>query len=145
MSKYLPHGSSFSFNGVTVGGMLSISLPSRSKGFAESTDSDSNYDREYIPGLRESGEIELTFRHDPEDPGQDELENNFYLDGNAAVKSCVLTLPDDAVGSPGITREYAFDGFVISPPQGDLNMADDTAAEVSATVKVAGAVTLSSA
>jgi hypothetical protein len=34
---------------------------------------------------------------------------------------------------------------VISPPQGDLNMADDTTAEVSATVKVAGAVSLSSA
>jgi hypothetical protein len=125
--------------------MLSISLPTRSKGFAESTDSDSNYDREYIPGLRESGEIELTFRHDPEDPGQDALENNFYVNGNAAVVTCILTLPDDAVASSGITRQYTFDGFVISPPQGDLNMADDTTAEVSATVKVAGAVSLSSA
>lgn len=144
MSKYLPHGTTVTFNGVAIGGLISVSLPSRAKGVAETTDSNSAYDREYIPGLREGGEVELTFRHNPDDAGQDALEVNYDTDGNAAVVTATISLPPDSITSPGIERHYTFDCFVTSPPQGELGLTDDEAAEASATLKVAGAVSLSS-
>lgn len=143
MAKYLPHGTTVSFNSVTLGSIVSVSTPSRSKGMAESTDSDSSYEREYIPGLRENGEIEIVFRHDPDDAGQQELETNYATDGNAAVVECVITLPSDATATG--TRTYTFDAFVMNAPSGDLDLTADETAEQTVTIKVASAVTIATA
>ena len=139
MAKYLPHGTTVSINSQLVGGLISVSTPDRTRGEAEVTDSDSGFDREYIPGLREGGSIELTFRHDPADAGQQELNDNFDDDGQSAVVPIVITLPTEA-GSNG--RVYSFDGFVTAPPQGDLGLVEDEPAEQSATIKVAGTVSI---
>ena len=139
MAKYLPHGTTATFNAIAIGGLVSISIPDRTRGDAETTDSGSGFDRSYIPGLREGGTVEMTFRHNPVDVGQLELETNYGLDGSGAVKSMVITLPASAK-SP--QRTYTFNAYVIAPPKGDLPLVDDTVALQSATIKVAGPVTI---
>lgn len=140
MPKYLPHGATITFDGSLVGGLITVAIPDRSRGEAEITDTNSAWQREYYPGLREGGSVSLTFRHVKEDVGQLKLESNYVLDGSAAVKSCTITLPATA-GSP--VRTYTFNAFVTAPPSGDLNLTDDAVAEQTATLKVAGAVTIS--
>jgi len=137
MSKYLPHGTQVTINSQTIGGLVSVSIPERSRGQGETTDTDSPA-REYIPGLRDGGDMVLTFRHDPTDVGQAELESNYATDGIAAVVEFVITLPSDA-GSPGT---FTFDGYVSRAPSGELALAEDEAAVLSATVRVDGAVTV---
>jgi hypothetical protein len=140
MAKYLPHGTTVTFDASAIGGLISVAVPDRGRGEAETTDSNSAWQREYFPGLREGGSVSLTFRHNPGDVGQLKLESNYVLDGSAAIKSCTITLPA-AAGSP--TRTYTFNAFVTAPPSGDLNLVDDAVAEQSATLKVAGAVVIS--
>ncbi len=141
MSKYLPHGTTVSIGSVPVGGLVSVGVPDRSRGEAETTDTDSGFDRSYIAGLREGGVVELTFRHDPDDAGQVALETNYDADGATAIEEIIITLPDVGTSSSG-GRTYTFDGFVTTPPTGDLGLVDDEAAEQSATIKVATAVTI---
>lgn len=140
MPRYLPHGTTVTFDGSSIGGLTVVSIPDRTKGEAEVTDTNSAYNREYFPGLRDAGSVTLTFRQIKEDVGQLKLESNFALDGSAAVKTCVITLPA-AAGSP--VRTYTFLAFVIAAPTGDLNLTDDAAAEQTATLRVAGLVTIS--
>jgi hypothetical protein len=78
----------------------------------------------------------LTFRHDPTDAGQVELETNYATDGIGAVVEIVITLPSDA-GSPST---WTFDGYVSRSPSGELALADDEAATLSATIKVGSSV-----
>lgn len=139
MAKYLPHGTTFSINAVSVGGLIGVSIPARTRGDAETTDSGSTGDRRYIAGLREGGSVTLTFRHDPGNTGQQQLETNYGLDGSGAVKTCVITLPTTA-GSPA--RTYTFDGYVSQPPAGDLDLVADGVAIQTAVIKVAGPVTI---
>ena len=137
MSKYLPHGTQVQVDYVTIGGLMSVAIPERTRGQGETTDTNSSA-REYIPGLRDGGDMVLTFRHDPTDVGQAKLESNYAVDGNAAVVTVTITLPSDA-GSPGI---YTFDGYVSAAPSGELALAEDEAAVLSATIKVGSAVTV---
>lgn len=141
MSKYLPHGSTVSINAVAIGGLIGISIPDRQRGEAESTDTDSGGDRSYLAGLREGGSVELTFRHDPDDAGQTELETNYDTAPGSAVVEMIITLPDAATSASG-SRTYTFDCFVTQPPTGELNLTEDETAEQTATVKVASAVTI---
>lgn len=141
MSKYLPHGATFSIGGDQVGGLVSIGIPDRARGEAEITDTNSGGDREYMPGLREGGSVQLTFRHDPDDVGQLALEANFNAAPETAAETCIITLPDASKSGTG-GRTYTFSGFVTSPPQGDLGLADDEVAEQTATLKCAGPVTI---
>lgn len=140
MGKYLPHGTTVTFDGSAIGGLLTVGIPDRTRGEAETTDSASAFNREYYPGLREGGSVQLTFRHNPGDVGQLKLESNYLLDGSAAIKSCTIQLPA-GYGTP--QRMYTFNAFVTAPPAGDLNTIDDAVAEQQATLKVAGAVTIS--
>lgn len=136
MAKYLPHGTTVSFNGVAIGGLITVSVPERVRGEAESTDSGASFNRTFLPGLRDGGTVNLTFRHDPADTGQLQLETNFNTDGSGALKTCVITLP-----APG-ARTYTFTGFVTKPPTGDLALIDDGVAEQSASIRVSGVVTI---
>ena len=83
----------------------------------------------------------MYIRHDPDDAGQLALEGNFDADGASAIEEIIITLPDLGTSSSG-GRTYTFDGFVTTPPTGDLGLVDDEAAEQSATIKVATAVTI---
>ncbi len=141
MPKYLPHGTTFTIGSKTVGGLISIGIPDRSRGEAETTDTDSAGDREWIAGLREGGSCELTMRHDPSDVGQLQLEANYLLSGAAAIEECVITLPAAAT-TPSGSRTYTFDGFVTTPPTGDLGLDQDEVAEQTTTIKLASGVTI---
>jgi len=136
MAKYLPHGTTVSFNAIAIGGLVSVTIPERGRGDAETTDSGASFNRTFLPGLRDGGSINLTFRHDPADAGQLALESNFNTDGSGALKTVVVTLP-----APG-TRTYTFTGFVTKPPVGDLALVDDNVAMQSATIRVSGVVTI---
>lgn len=136
MAKYLPHGTTVKINSQTVGGLISVSIPDRTRGAAEVTDTASAFDREYIPGLREGGSVQITFRHNPDDLGQRQLETNFNANGAAAIVGCLIQLPT-AAGTAN--RNYSFQGFVTAVTQGDLNLVDDQAAELTATIKIADA------
>jgi hypothetical protein len=125
-----------SFNAIAIGGLTSVSIPERTKGEAETTDSGASFNRTFLPGLRDGGSVNLTFRHDPADAGQTQLETNYNADGSGAVKQCIITLPAPA------TRTYTFSAFVTKPPTGDLPLVDDAVAEQSATVRVTGAVAI---
>jgi hypothetical protein len=141
MPHYLPHGTTVSCNSVDIGGITSISIPDRTRGEAETTDTDSGGDREYIVGLREAGTVDISFRHDPDDSGQQELDTQYDAAAGSAIIEFVITLPDAATSASG-SQTYTFDGFVQTAPSGDLNTADDEAAELSATIRVSGAVTI---
>lgn len=140
MAKYLPHGTTFSINSKVVGGLVSVSFPDRARGVAKTTDT-LDPDHTYLPGMRESGTVKITFRHNPDDSGQQELEDNYNAAPEDAVVTCVITLPDAASSGSGQVT-YTFDGFVTDPPKGDLGLVDDNPAEMNATIKVAGAVTI---
>lgn len=137
MAKFLPHGTTVSFNAIPIGGLMSVSFPDAVKEEAETTDTDSGGAREYIPGLRDHGSFDLTVRYDPEDLGQIALEDNF--DANPSpTQECIITLPASAAAT-AVT--YTFDAFVISSRDGDLNLVDSTAAEVTFALRVTGDVT----
>ena len=137
MSKYLPHGAQFTFGSIAIGGLITIGFPDATKEEAESTDTDSGGQREFIPGLRDFGSIELTVRHDPEDAGQDALLDNFLAVKD--IEECVITLPPGATAG-SVTVTYTFDGWVMAGPTGDLNLAESETAQVSFTVRCTGAV-----
>lgn len=141
MAKYLPHGTTFKINNILVGGLVTVGLPGATRGIAESTDSDSNFDRTFLPGLRDGGNLTISFRHDPDDAGQEELEDNFNTNGAAAVVACLITLPDVATSGSG-SRTYAFNGFVSAAPKSDLGLVDEKVAEHTVTIQVTGAVTI---
>lgn len=141
MSKYLPHGTQVSIGGQAIGGLIAVGPPERSRGEAETTDTDSGGDREWFPALREGGSIELTFRHDPDDAGQQQLDTNYAASGAAAIEEIIITLPTSATSASG-SQTYTFDGFVTAPPQGELGLVEDEVAEQTATIKVDGAVTI---
>jgi hypothetical protein len=137
MAKYVAHGTTVSINSKLIGGLTSITIPERTRGEAEITDSDSS-DREFLAGLRDPGSMKITFRHDPTDQGQQELDSNYNAAQGSEVVQFVITLP---VGA-GSGHTYTFDGYVSQPPTGDFNLVDDQAAELTATIRVSGAVTI---
>lgn len=135
MAKYLPHGTTFKFNAISVLGIISVSTPERQRGDAETTDSASTFDRSFLPGLRNGGQVTIRYRHNPSDPGQQQLDTNYATNGSTAVKTCIITLPTG-------TATFTFDGFVVQPGRADLNLIDDAVAECTAVIKVTGPVTV---
>ena len=135
MPKFIAHGTVVEFASATVGGLTSITTPDRSKGEAESTDGESEFDREYIPGLREGGSITLEGRYNPEDEGQEALNDNWESDQDTAT--LFITLP--ARANTTYTVQYRAVSFVTALVQ-DLAQDADDPATFSCTLKAAGAV-----
>lgn len=136
MAKYLPHGTVVTFAGSVIGGLVSVSVPSRVRAEVDTTDSGASFNKTSLPGLRDGGAVQLTFRHDPADVGQLALETNFATDGSGALKTCTIVLP-----APG-TRTYTFTCFVTKPPEGALGLIDDKVAEQTAELVISGAVAI---
>lgn len=143
MAKYIAHGTIVTISSIQIGGLISVTLPNSTRAEAETTDSDSGYWREFIAGLRDPGEMSMTMRHDPDDPGQAALESNFAAPGGSEIVEFQIFLPDVATAGTG-SRTYTFDGYCSQRVSGDLALADDEAAEVTATIRLAGAVTITS-
>lgn len=140
--KFLPHGTAVTVGGSAVGGDVVVSLPSRTKGQAESTDHDSAYDREFLPGLRDGGQITISARRIDGDVGQAALYTNYNAD-NATVE-IVITLPSTATDdSTEVT--FTFDAFVTEIDGDEMSAVDEEVAMISATLKLAGAVTKATA
>lgn len=138
--KYLPHGTTVSIGGQEIGGLMAVSIPEQTRGEAETTDTNSGGDREYIPALRDAGQLELTFRHDPDDTGQQQLRTNHQADPSAAVVEFIVTLPSSATTASG-SHTYTFDGFVVSAPNGELDLVGDDSAQQKSTVRVTSNIT----
>lgn len=141
MAKFLPMGTTFSINSKQVGGLITVGLPQQQRGTAETTDSASNFDRSFLPGIRDAGTVQLTMRYDPDDVGQLELQRNYSLNGSGAVVSCVITLPSTATPNSG-GETWTFTAFVTEPPRGDMALTDDKVVEVTATLKLSGTIVI---
>jgi len=123
--------------------LVSVSIPDRVKGEAETTDTDSTA-REFIAGLRDSGTVEITVRYDPDDAGQLIVDNNYAAAQGSEVVAWVITLPGAATASPSPqgVASWSFDGYVQKPWTGSLDLVGDVAAELTCTVRVTGPVTV---
>lgn len=103
---FFPHGSTFTFNGVPVGGLLDIPLPTFAKEEIETT-AHGDFVRTFVAGLGDAGSITIPMRLIGEDAGQQELVDNNGADGNT-VEVGVITTPD--VIDPQIS--WTFDCYV---------------------------------
>ena len=137
MSKFFAHGTTVSIGGTDIANLVSIDMPERSKGDVETTDGDSAGDREYLPGLREGDNLTLECRRDDEDAGQVALRTNYEADDTTVA--IIITLPAAATAG-ATTAAYSFTGYVNNLG-GSLPQADDTAPSLTASIKVASAVT----
>ena len=133
MPKFVAHGTVVEFASATVGNLTSFGTPDRSKGEAESTDGESAFDREYIPGLREGGTVTLEGRYNPEDEGQEALNDNWESDQDTAT--AFITLP--ARANTTYTVAYRFVCFVTNLVQ-ELDQVADDVSTFSCTLKVTG-------
>lgn len=110
---FFPHGSTFSFGGVEVGGLLDIPLPTYAKEEIETT-AHGDFVRTFVAGLADAGSITIPMRMIPDDAGQQDLVDNLEADGNT-VEEGIITTPD--VIDPQVS--WTFDCYV-SEIAGDL-------------------------
>lgn len=103
---FFPHGSTVSFAGTPVGGLLDIPLPTYSKEEVETT-AHGDFVRTYVGGLADAGSITIPMRLIPGDAGQQALVDNLEADGNT-VEEVVITTPD--VIDPQVS--WTFDAYV---------------------------------
>lgn len=140
--KHIPHGTDFTFASNTVGGLVNIQTPPSTRGEAETTDHDSTFDREFLPGLRDNGTITVECRRLTDDAGQSAMLTNVQAD--RVIEECVITLPG-AANDNSDTTTYTFDGFVVSADGDDLDATVDEAANRSFEIRVTGGVTVNTA
>lgn len=135
--RFMAHGTTIEVDSVQLSGVVSISLPSRSRGEAEITDGDSNFAREFVAGLVDGGTVDLELRFIPGDAGQQVLIENMGL--ASAVVEVVVTLPSQATDDSAVGT-IIFDAFV-NGDGGNLPLADDEAASYTASLRVSGTPT----
>lgn len=125
---FFPHGSTFTFNNIDVGGLLDIPLPTYNKEEVETT-AHGDFVRTFVAGLADAGSITIPMRLIPDDPGQQELVDNLEADGNT-VEEGVITTP--AVIDPEVS--WTFECYV-SEITGDLPW-EGSAAGLEVTLRV---------
>jgi hypothetical protein len=131
MAGFFAHGATLEFNGVLVAGMLDIPIPTQARDEVEITDHDSDFFREYVPGLIDNGTLDLTLRWVPGDPGQAALRANL---GSRDPVEIVITGPPHMDPQETMT----FEGFVQT--LGGTMFWENTAAEVELSLRVTGEV-----
>lgn len=124
---FFPHGTTVTFGGVEIGGLLDVPIPSLTKGEVETT-AHGDWTRTFVPGIGDAGTMSLSMRMIPEDAGQLALVANSEAD--AEVEEVVITLP------PHVTpqRQWVFDAYVQTMG-GNLPW-DNAAAERTAELRV---------
>jgi predicted secreted protein len=131
MSNFSGIGTTFSrWSGsawVAIAGVKDFSGPSSTRETYDTTDFDSNAGyREFIGGLRDSGEVTFTFNFDK--TGYTSLKSDFESDDPVWYQ---LTLPDS------IATTLEFQGLVTGIP---LNVPLDDVVTIDVTIKVSGEV-----
>lgn len=132
-TAYTAKNSSLTFDGVDIGQIQTIGGPNETKTEIDITNFDSpgNY-REYIGGLRDSGELTMTLVLNPSSSTDIKLRDNFALD-SGETKVCTLTLGDSG-------KQLDFSGSIFGLSQ---NMDLDSAMTQDVTVRISGPVYLS--
>ena len=119
------NGTTFTFNGVEVGGITQYTLIDGST--PDVQHNPLSGPRQYFPGAPEFGQVRLNLYRNPADPGQAEMEQ---ARANSVRAECVITLAD------GSTR--TFPGYVKALPiAGNIN----GLGTAQCVIKVAGPVT----
>jgi hypothetical protein len=75
MAGFFAHGTTVTVDSIPIGGLLDVPIPERDREEVETTAHDSDFNREYVPGLIDNGTYELPMRLIPDDPGQDRLRD----------------------------------------------------------------------
>jgi predicted secreted protein len=98
---------------LTVAEVVSITPPSLSRDAVDATHTESPEKwREFIPGLRDGGEVSCEMNFIPAGPGTEAILASFNSD---TVQSCRIIFPDgDANASPITATVWAFSGFITA-------------------------------
>lgn len=131
MAGFFAHGAGLTFNSVAVGGLLDVPVPSETRAEVETTDQDSNFRREFVPGLIDSGTMTFVMRMVKSDAGQAELRTNL---GTQTPQAVVVTAPG-GTGEP----QWSFNAYV-QELSGNLPW-ENTAAERTCVLRLTGGVT----
>lgn len=134
--RFWAHGTIVRIGNTVINGVESITLPEMSRGEVQITDNASQGTHKYIPGMRESGTMQLNCRKIPGDPGQMACKANY--EAAAQVDEFEIELPASATDDSDIYT-ITFDGFVTGLG-GELPLVEDTAASMTISVKVDGAI-----
>jgi hypothetical protein len=134
---FFAHGATMTFAGYEVGGLLDIPLPEEDREEVEITDQRSEFQREFVPGLKDNGTLDLTLRMIPGDPGQAAMRENSESDNE--LEEVVITLPEHVVyrGVPQLS--WTCDAYVQTI--GGTLFWENTAAERTITLRISGGVT----
>lgn len=136
VNPFWPHGTTVEIGSVPIGGIVGISFSGEDRGAVDVTHGGSAGNKQYLPGFREGGSLNLDLRADPQDLGQKALRANYEAaSATAKDENFEVTMPS----SRGI---ITFLGFVTQPPQFDLPQASDDAAMSSAVIKITSIVSV---
>lgn len=118
---------------VAIANVSDISGPSRSREGIEVTAHDSPDDyREFVKGLKDGGEVEITLNYDPSSATHQALDADFEEDPLRDYQVVIL---------PGTTNEYTWEFSGLITDLGDEFPHDDKM-ERTATFKISGKPTL---
>ena len=133
-------GLDLNFNSTDVSGVRSVTLPSQTRGDVEYTDADSGGDRQFFPGMRDNGTVELEMIYLSDDAGQTAIRTNFQAAlSSSSLVPVTITLPAGAT-SDSTTTTITFDGY-ITDMGGNINPTDDEVATFTFSIKASGGVT----
>ena len=130
------HGTQVTIDSVAIGGLRDIDGPQEEKELVDTTDHDSGGDREYVPGLRDGGTLELTYLVEATNAGQQALWSN-YGDNTNTTAAFEISVPAD----PNISGSdfiLSFNGFVTSRSP---TFPHEGVAAQTCSIKISGAVT----
>lgn len=133
---FFAHGATFLFNGYPVEGLLDIPLPDEAREEVEITSHSSNFQRQFVPGLKDNGEFDLTMRMIPDDAGQIAMRENAALENE--IVEMQIQLPDHVANLGYPVLRWTFDGFVRA--RGGTLFWESTAAERTITIRISGGV-----
>lgn len=106
MPGFFGHGASVLWGSIPIDGCLDIPIPEEDREDVEITDQNSNFRREYVPGLIDTSEWELSCRMIPEDTGQQEL---IAAAGDPdTIETVTIRGPDHKIPRP----VYTFSAYV---------------------------------
>ena len=133
MAAITAQGTTFTYNSVAIGDIVSISSPSLTVATIDTTNIASLY-RTFLGGTIDSGEMSLEIMYDPNSTAGEALEGEWKATASAAPveRQCVITFSDSSA--------YTFNAILTGMT---VNMAMDAVTTASLSLKVSGAITVS--
>jgi hypothetical protein len=127
------NGTTFSYNSVTIGDVLSISSPSVSVATIDTTGIDDVF-RTFLGGTIDSGEMSVEVMYSPDDAGASTiLEAEWESSASAAptAKTCIITFSDGSL--------YTFSAILIGF---SASVAIDDKVTASVSLRVSGSIAI---